>query len=266
MRPLRRNPAWFRARSGPAPAGARGCRPNPAFRAPCDRFHELLIVALSGRAIIEGMRPFVRTQQLPAQRSSRAARLVAAVTAAAGLSLLVAACGSSPGSNVAQLEPTSTHPTSPSNNPSALESTTSESPASQMLAYSHCMRSHGEPSFPDPNAQGQVKDQLRASGINVNSSQFRAADAACKRLLPSGSTGPTQAEVQQEWSEFRSFARCMRRHGVPNWPDPQPRSATDPRPTFAVGPQSPVNPDSPQIKSKLPDCSSLVKTANPNRS
>ena len=56
-RPLRRNPAWFRARSGPAPAGARRCRPNPAFRAPCDRFHELLIVVLSGRAIIEGMRP-----------------------------------------------------------------------------------------------------------------------------------------------------------------------------------------------------------------
>jgi hypothetical protein len=135
-----------------------------------------------------------------------------------------------------------------------------------MLAYSRCMRSHGEPSFPDPNAQGQVKDQLTASGINVNSSQFRAADAACKRLLPSGSTGPTQAEVQQLWSEFRSFARCMRRHGVPNFPDPQPRSATDPRPTFAFGPQSPINPNSPQIKRARPDCSSLVKTANPNRS
>ena len=129
-----------------------------------------------------------------------------------------------------------------------------------MLAHSRCMRSHGEPSFPDPNAQGQVKDQLTASGINVNSPQFRAADGACRRLLPNGGTGTTPAEVQQEWSEFRSFARCMRRHGVPNWPDPRPRSATDPRPTFAVGPQSP------QIKRALPNCRSLVKTANPNRS
>ena len=137
-----------------------------------------------------------------------------------------------------------------------------------MLAYSRCMRSHGEPSFPDPNAQGQVKDQLRVAGIDVNSSRFRAADGACRRLLPNGGTGTTPAEVQQEWSEFRSFARCMRRHGVPNWPDPKPRSATDPRPTFdfqPVDPTSPINPDSPQIKSKLPDCSSLVKTANPNQ-
>lgn len=190
---------------------------------------------------------------------------MAAVTAAAGLSLLVAACGSSPAGHVAQLETTSTHPSSTASNASARESTSSESPASQMLAYSRCMRSHGEPSFPDPDAQGQVKDQLRASGIDENTSRFRAAAGACKRLLPSGSTGPTQAEVQQLWSEFRSFARCMRRHGVPNWPDPQPRSATDPRPTFAFGPQSPINPDSPQIKRARPDCRSLVKTANPNQ-
>jgi hypothetical protein len=135
-----------------------------------------------------------------------------------------------------------------------------------MLAYSRCMRSHGEPSFPDPDAKGQIKEQLTASGIDVNSSRYQAAAGACQHLLPSGSTGPSQAEVQQEWREFRSFARCMRHHGVPNWPDPQPRSATDPRPNFDFNPQSPINPNSPQIKSARPDCSSLVKTANPNRS
>jgi hypothetical protein len=190
------------------------------------------------------------------------------VTAAVGLSLLAAACASSPGSHVAQVGTTSTHPASSSGSPSAGGSTTSGSPASQMLAFSRCMRSHGEPRFPDPDAHGQVKDKLRASGIDVYSSQYQAADGACRRLLPNGGSGPTPAQVQQEWSEFRSFARCMRRHGVSNWPDPQPRSATDPRPTFdiqPVNPQSPINPDSPQIKSKLPDCESLLKTANPNR-
>ena len=96
---------------------------------------------------------------------------------------------------------------------------------------------------------------------------YQAAAGACQALLPSGGAGTTQAEVQQEWSEFRSFARCMRRHGVPNWPDPQPRSGTDPRPLFdiqPVNPQSPINPDSPQITNKLPDCDSLLKTANPD--
>ena len=137
-----------------------------------------------------------------------------------------------------------------------------------MLAFSRCMRSHGEPSFPDPDAQGQIKEQIRASGIDVNSSQYQTAAGACQPLLPSGATGTTQAEAQQEWSEFRSFAHCMRRHGVPNWPDPQPRSSIDPRPLFdiqPVDPQSPINPDSPQIKNKLPDCDTLLKTANPNR-
>jgi len=203
-----------------------------------------------------------------ARRSSQAARIAAVVTAAGVLSMLATACGSSPGSHVAQLGTTRTHPPSSSGPPSAGESTTSESPASQMLAFSHCMRSHGEPRFPDPDAQGQVKEQLRASGIDVSSSQYQAAAGACQPLLPSGGTGTTQAEVQQEWSEFRSFARCMRRHGVPNWPDAQPRSGTDPRPMFdiqPVDPQSPINPGSPQIKSKLPDCDSLLKTANPNR-
>jgi hypothetical protein len=191
------------------------------------------------------------------------------VAAAVGLSVLAAACGGSPGGHVAQVGTTSAHPASSSDPPSAGKSTTSESLASQMLAFSRCMRSHGEPRFPDPDAQGQIKDQLKATGIDRNSSQYQAAARVCQHLLPSRSTATSQAEVQQEWREFRSFARCMRRHGVPSWPEPQPRSATDPRPTFnvqPVDPQSPINPNSPQIKSKLPDCESLLKTANPNRS
>jgi hypothetical protein len=138
-----------------------------------------------------------------------------------------------------------------------------------MLAFSRCMRSHGEPAFPDPDAQGQIKQQLRLSGIDENTSRYQAAARACQRLLPNGGTnGTSQAEVLQEWREFRSFARCMRRHGARNWPDPQPRSATDPRPIFGiqpVDPNSPINPDSPQIKNKLPACDALLKTANPNR-
>jgi hypothetical protein len=204
-----------------------------------------------------------------APRSSLAARIAAMVTAAVGLFLLAAACGGSPGGHVAQLGTTSTDPASSSGPPSAGQSTTSQSLASQMLAYSRCMRSHGEQRFPDPDAQGQVKAQLNASGIDVNSSQYQAAAGACQHLLPNGGMGTSQAEVQQKWSEFRSFASCMRHHGVPNWPDPQPRSATDPRPTFDIqplNPHSPINLNSPQIKSKLPNCSSLLKTANPNRS
>lgn len=204
-----------------------------------------------------------------ARRPLGAARVVAAITATVALSLMAAACGSSPGSQVAQLATTRTRPGSSSGRSSVGGSTDSSSLAAQMLAFSRCMRSHGEPTFPDPDAQGQIKQQLRASGIDESTSQYRVAASACERLLPNGgNSGTSQPEVQQEWSEFRSFARCMRRHGAANWPDPQPRSATDPRPIFGiqpVDPHSPINPDSPQIKSKLPECDLLLKTANPNR-
>lgn len=204
-----------------------------------------------------------------ARRLRRAARVAAAITATVALSLAAAACGSSPGSQVAQLATTSTRPGS-SSGPSAVGGSPGPpSLAAEMLAFSRCMRSHGEPKFPDPDAQGQIKQQLRASGIDQNTSRYQTAASACQRLLPNGgNSGTSQPEVQQEWSEFRSFARCMRHDGAANWPDPQPRSAIDPRPIFPiqpVDPNSPINPNAPQIKSKLPACDSLLKTANPNR-
>ena len=51
------------------------------------------------------------------------------------------------------------------------------------LAFSQCMRAHGEPGFPDPQANGSIlttpKDHL-AQG----SSQFTAANRACQKLQP----------------------------------------------------------------------------------
>ncbi|HEX4679846.1 MAG TPA: hypothetical protein VH210_11670 [Gaiellaceae bacterium] len=166
--------------------------------------------------------------------------------------MLAAGCGGSPRSDLAQLGTT----------------VAASSSQSQMLAFSRCMRSHGEPTFPDPDAQGRIKQQLRASRIDENSSQYQAAARACQRLLPSGGTDySSEAEVQQEWNEFRRFTQCMRHHGMPNWPDPTSRSESDKRPIFKiqpVDPNSPINPDSPQIKTKLHACDSLLRTQNPN--
>jgi hypothetical protein len=120
--------------------------------------------------------------------------------------------------------------------------------------------------FPDPPTTGKLTVPS-AQRLGVTSSQFQAAQGACQRLLPSGGTGMTQAEVQQEWNEFRSFTQCIRHHGMPNWPDPTNRSETDKRPIFQiqpVDPNSPINPDSPQIRAKLHACDSLLRTQNPN--
>jgi hypothetical protein len=128
------------------------------------------------------------------------------------------------------------------------------------------MRSQGVSEFPDPPTSGKLIVPS-AQRLGVTSSQFQTAQSACERLLPSGGTGNNQAEVQQEWNEFRRFTQCIRHHGMPNWPGPTSRSETDKRPIFKiqpVDPNSPINPDSPQIKTKLHVCDSLLRTQNPN--
>jgi hypothetical protein len=65
----------------------------------------------------------------------------------------------------------------------------------QALKFSQCMRSHGVPKFPDPqaDANGGMKMTIgERAGVDPNSPQFRAAQKACQKLVPGSalSTGP----------------------------------------------------------------------------
>jgi subtilase family serine protease len=60
---------------------------------------------------------------------------------------------------------------------------------SQALAFAKCMRSHGEPNFPDPTRKGGSVREKLTPGVDPNSPQSTAAMNACKHLLPNGSTG-----------------------------------------------------------------------------
>jgi hypothetical protein len=88
-----------------------------------------------------------------------------------------------------------------------------------MLSYAECMRVHGVPSFPDP---------LRSSrGVSFNpqadskSAQFSSANNTCKHLLPDNGGMPTAAQVAAETTKLLEWARCMRAHGLPTFPDPK---------------------------------------------
>lgn len=61
----------------------------------------------------------------------------------------------------------------------------------EALRYADCMRTHGEPGFPDPKASGdggiewgELGPRL---GTDPNSPQFKAAEDACKELAPGAS-------------------------------------------------------------------------------
>ena len=58
----------------------------------------------------------------------------------------------------------------------------------QFLSWAACIRAHGVPNFPDPQFNGGAVriSGGPASGINPDSSAFKAAQQACKSKLPGG--------------------------------------------------------------------------------
>ena len=52
-----------------------------------------------------------------------------------------------------------------------------------------CMRSHGEPNFPDPSTNGNLLI-TRSSGIDPNSPQFQTAQKDCAQYFPGGAPPP----------------------------------------------------------------------------
>jgi hypothetical protein len=112
-------------------------------------------------------------------------------------------------------------------------------------AYAKCLRSHGVPMFPDPNSKGQVSP----GSIDLNSPQFGKAQEFCRSLAPRGQAfGGSGSLTPQQQAQFLRFARCMRAHGVPKFPDPT-RSGLSP---------SGLDPNSPRFQAAQTVCRSLL--------
>jgi len=175
-----------------------------------------------------------------AARSSGRARQAATVIAVlvAVLMLAVACGGRSKGPPVASAG---------SNTPAADGSSTSDSAQHSALAYARCMRSHGVADFPDPDSQGHFN-----AIPNLNTSpQFQAAQQACKDLLPNnGGMNTTGGHLSaQQQAQLLRYARCMRAHGVENFPDPTSTGLTLP---------DGVDPNAPQFQAADHACHSLL--------
>jgi hypothetical protein len=56
------------------------------------------------------------------------------------------------------------------------------SAVTEALKYSECMRSHGEPDFPDPNGQGIIKITNATGILAQDSPQYLDAANACQSL------------------------------------------------------------------------------------
>jgi hypothetical protein len=170
-----------------------------------------------------------RGRQERAPTGRRWARVGLLLTAAA---VALAACSSAPGSasgansqHVASLGTSSaaaatTQPTSSNSGPGQ----SSADDSSTALQFSQCMRAHGVSDFPDPSPGGGLN--FNASDVNLNSPTFQAAQRACQKHFSAGT--PNGRVLTQDLDHLLRYARCMRSHGVINFPDPVVRSGLPP--------------------------------------
>jgi hypothetical protein len=163
------------------------------------------------------------------------------VAALAAAGVMVAACGggsSSPG--VASAKSTTSTTASGSSNSGTY---------SQELAYATCIRSHGEPNFPDPSPGGGF--EITSSS---NDPQLRAAEQACANLAPGGGQNQTSGGnfTASQVAQLLKYSQCMRSHGILNFPDPTSKG---------IGSLGGIDMNSPQFATASQACQSLLPNA-----
>jgi hypothetical protein len=160
------------------------------------------------------------------------------------VALLAAACGGgSDGPGVANLG-SSSHTSGDSSSNGATKA--------DALAYSKCMRAHGITDFPDPNSKGQIAISAGpGSDLDPNSPRWQSAQEACKALAPSPGTPAQQAGRR---AAALKYSKCMRKHGIADFPDPNSSGGLEVQAT----PGGDLDPNHPQFKAADQACKHLL--------
>ncbi len=178
------------------------------------------------------------------------------MVAVATLTLLVAACGSSPKSPGVAGEGKSPPTTA------AVSAGSSGGVAKdfmqKLLSYAECMRANGISDFPDPTAgpggQGggfNIKAG-QGSDLDPDNSTYEAANQACQSRLPNGGVQPAPTAAQL--AALTKIASCMRSYGFPSFSDPNDKG------TFVL---NGIDAGSEQFQSAMQTCQTEVKYNGP---
>src|SRR5262252_4569619 len=123
---------------------------------------------------------------------------------------------------------------------------------SDKLGLARCLRAHGVPDYPDPNASGQEPPGAKQL---IFTPHGQAAVGACsswsKRIR-----NDDAAQNQVVTGEYVRFARCMRAHGLPDFPDP---AYAEGRVEFVLSAsQDGFDPHSPRVLAKAHHCERVL--------
>ena len=162
-------------------------------------------------------------------------RVLAFLPGLVGIAVL-AGCGGSNAPSVASL---------PSTTGTASTSRAGAAPSRpSSAALITCLRAHGlQATLSSAVGNGRAirLGDVAIPGANPASPQFQSALIACRKYMPGG--GPpvlTPAEQAKAAKAMERFARCMRTHGVPDFPDPNPTGFFTPGSIQKIGPGSPL--------------------------
>jgi hypothetical protein len=169
---------------------------------------------------------------------------------AAGLALSTAACSGSTSSAAGTASTGST--ASASSTASTGTGGASSAYISDKLGLARCLRTHGVPNYPDPNAAGQEPPDSKQL---ISTPQGQAAVGACG-YWGSRIHNEVAAQNQAVLAEYVRFAQCMRTHGLPNFPDPVYAGG---RVEFVLSAsQDGFAPHSPQVLAKAHECEHVL--------
>jgi hypothetical protein len=134
--------------------------------------------------------------------------------------------------------------------------TPSVSTETSLLELSRCMRANGYPTFPDP-----VQDAAGTWTLPESAQEFRDADPpACREMLRVAKRhlGPPEITAS-ELAQQQAFATCMREHGVPGFPDP------DPEGNFPLTDEQRAHEDGPVHRGAEQACQHLARPRDPGK-
>ncbi|MBY8871338.1 hypothetical protein K7640_05715 [Micromonospora sp. PLK6-60] len=92
----------------------------------------------------------------------------------------------------------------------------------QLSRYRDCLTQHGVTLLDTPTAEGLPQ----VDKANTDPKVVGEAQAQCRQFVPSG--GDATRPSAQDLETSRRYAACLRQHGVPDYPDPDPVTG-DPR-------------------------------------
>jgi predicted amidohydrolase YtcJ len=123
------------------------------------------------------------------------------------------------------------------------------------VAFSVCMRAHGEPGFPDPQPNGNLL--INGPKDHLNGALMNSAQKACQHLMPKIKP-MTAAQQQKLTAQALKFVTCMRAHGLPTFPDPTINSQG-----IELQIPSGVAPNSPVLRNAQQACRHLAPFGGP---